>query len=130
LRAHSDLRQRGTGRVLLCAGERNLFQIPGATLAVDPQSVSTRMAGSRSDPYVGGPGAGIWRAVREAMLLRRNVVAKRNSERATRVWGVTTLLCSGRNGDTTPPNGNCGAIDWRGLCLCRVTFTGSADWVS
>src|SRR5208282_3095102 len=68
LRAHGDLRQRGTGRVLLCSGERNRFQISGETLAVDPQSVSARMAGPRSDPHVGGTGAGIWRAVREAML--------------------------------------------------------------
>src|ERR1035438_2242575 len=86
LRAHGDPGERGKGRVFLCAGERNHLPIPDGTLAVDPESVSTRMAGPRSDPYVGGSGAGIRRAVRARCFAPEEM------------W------------DTTPPNGNCGTM--------------------
>src|ERR1700678_3111732 len=64
LRAHGDRGKRAKGRVFLCPGKRNRLQVPDGALAVDPESISTRMAGPRSDPYVGGAGAGVWRAVK------------------------------------------------------------------
>ena len=56
--------------------------------------------------------------------LRRNVDTKRNSERATRVWGVTTLLCSGRNSGHDTPKRELRSDGLAGLMFTQVNVHG------